>query len=140
MSLQITSTTPPTEPVAVDDVKARLRLTTTADDATIALQITAAREFAEKVTRRSLCFKSYAYIIDRFPFPHEPIRVPVPPLIAVTGITFLDSTLTEQTWDPADYFIAGKQSPALIVPVPGIIYPPTAHVPGAVEILSLIHI
>ena len=133
MSLQIT-TPPSAEPVTVDEVKARLRLTTTADDATIALQITAAREFAEKVTRRSLCVKSYAYILDRFPYPHEPIRVPVPPLIQITGITYLDETLTSQTWDPAEYFVAGKQSPGLIVPVPGLIYPATARVPGAVEV------
>ena len=129
-----TTVQPTTEPVAVDDVKARLRLTTTADDVTIAGQITQAREFAEKVSRRSLAYKSYSGFLDRFPFPHEPIRMPVPPIVSVTAIKFYDSTLTQQTWDPTEYWVASAQSPALIVPIPGLIYPPTASVPGAVEV------
>jgi uncharacterized phiE125 gp8 family phage protein len=133
MSLQIT--TPPTaEPVTLAEVKARLRLTTTDDDTTITSNITAAREFAEKVTRRSLVVKNYAYAMDRFPFPHEPIRVPAPPLVQVIAVKYLDYTLTQQTWDPSEYFIAQRQEPALIVPNPGLIYPDTARVPGAVEI------
>jgi uncharacterized phiE125 gp8 family phage protein len=137
MSLQIT-TQPTAEPVTVDEVKARLRLNSTADDATIAGHIMAAREFAEKVTRRSLAYKSYAYVMDRFPYPHEPIRVPVPPLIAVSAIKYLDATLTQQTWDPTEYFVGAMQSPAIIIPNPiaagGMVYPCTAPVPGAVEI------
>ena len=133
MSLQIV--TPPTvEPVTLDEVKARLRLTSTADDATISQQITAAREYAEKVTRRSLNVKSYAYFLDRFPYPHEPLRVPVPPLLSVTAIKYYDETLTEQTLATAEYWVAGQQIPALICPTPGNIWPPTARVPGAVEI------
>jgi uncharacterized phiE125 gp8 family phage protein len=133
MSLQII--TPPTaEPVTVAEVKARLRLTTTADDSVILSNITAAREFAEKATRRSLAYKSYAYFLDRFPCPSEPIRIPVPPLIAVTAIKYLDGTLTQQTWDPLEYFVAPMQSPALIVSKPTFIYPCAGPVPGAVEI------
>lgn len=133
MSLQIV--TPPTaEPVTVAAVKARLRLTTTADDANIALYISSAREFAERVTRRSLAAKSYALFMDRFPAPYEPIRLPAPPLTEVTAIKFYDDTLTQQTWDPTEYWVALNQSPALIVPTPGIVYPCAARVPGAVEI------
>lgn len=133
MSL-IIATGPTAEPVTLAEVKARLGLTSTVDDAKITQQITAAREFAEKETRRSLCVKSYTLVLDRFPYLHEPIRLPVPPLVSVTTITFLDSTLTPQTWDPTEYFVAAKQSPALIVPVPGNVYPCPVRVPGAVEI------
>lgn len=133
MSLQITA--PPTvEPVTLEEVKARLRLTTAADDGTILGHIVAAREFAEKVTRRSLTVKTYAFYMDRFPYPHEPIRVPVPPLVQVTAVKYLDSSLTQQTWDPVEYFVASNQSPGLIVPKPGLIYPSTGMVPGAVEV------
>src|ERR1041385_140985 len=133
MSLLITAP-PSVEPVTVAEVKARLGLTTTADDAKITSNITAAREYAEKVTRRSLAYKSYAYYPDGFPCPGEPIRVPVPPLIAVTAIKYLDSTLAQQTWDAAEYFVAAVQSPGLIVPKPGFVYPCPVSVPGAVEI------
>jgi len=133
MALQIT-TPPPTEPVTTAEVKARLRLTTTADDSTIASNIVSAREYAEKVTRRSLAYKSYAYFLDRFPCPGDPIRLPVPPLISVTAIKYFDSTLTLQTWDAAEYFVAPMQSPGLIITKPGFIYPCPGDVPGAVEI------
>ena len=133
MSLQIT--TPNTaEPVTLAAVKSRLRLTDTTDDALITSQIPVARLFAEKITRRSLALKTYAFSLDRFPDWQKPIRIPMPPLVSVLGITFLDSTLTQQTWDPADYYTASNQSPALIVPNPGYIYPPIARVPGAVEV------
>jgi uncharacterized phiE125 gp8 family phage protein len=133
MSLQII-TPPAAEPVTVAEVKARLRLTNAVDDAMIASHITAAREFAEKVTRRSLAYKSFAFFMDGFPCPSDPIRVPVPPLIAVSAIKYLDATLTQQTWDAAEYFVAAMQSPALIVAKPGFIYPCAGPVPGAVEI------
>lgn len=133
MSLQVV--TPPTsEPVALADVKARLRLTSTADDATITSQITQAREFCERVSRRSLAYKSYALFLDRFPYPHEPIRLPAPPLVSVSNVFYYDSTLTQQTWSPSEYWWTPAQSPALIVPKPGLIYPSPAHIPGAVEV------
>jgi uncharacterized phiE125 gp8 family phage protein len=133
LSLSITAG-PASEPVSVAEVKQALRLTTSADDSVITRNIKAAREFAEKETRRSLAAKSYLLSVDRFPYPHEPIRLPVPPLVSVTSIKFLDSTLTQQTWDSAEYFIADKQVPALIVPKPGFVYPSPVFVPGAVEI------
>src|SRR5690242_15085154 len=127
MSLQIV-TGPTAEPVTVDEVKARLRITSTNDDATIAAHITAAREFAEKETRRSLAYKSYALYLDRFPYPYEPIRVPVPPLVAVSAVKYLDPvTLVSTTWDPTEYLVSAVQSPGLIFPNPiaptGRVYP-----------------
>lgn len=136
MSLKIV-TPPSAEPVTVAEVKARLRLTSTADDATIAVQITAAREFAEKITRQSLALKSYKLLLDCFPWPHEPIRLPVPPLISVTAITYFDSVLNPQTWDSSEYGVYNigfVPAGGLIKPLPGFIYPVTGQVPGAVEI------
>lgn len=127
---------PPTaEPVTVDEVKARLRLTSTDDDAAISTYIVAAREHAERVSRRSLAAKEYVHVIDRFPPPSEPIRLPNPPLAAVSAITFIDSTLTSVAWDPSEYFVAANQAPALVVPKPGSTYPSTGNVPGAVAVL-----
>jgi uncharacterized phiE125 gp8 family phage protein len=133
MSLVII-TGPTAEPVTLAEVKTRLRLTDTTDDALITTQITAAREYAEKMTRRSLNYKTYAAFFDSFPDCGKPIRIPVPPLIAVTAVKYLDSTLTLQTWDPTEYYVAAQQSPALIVPTPANIYPCPASVPGCVEV------
>lgn len=133
MSL-IIETQPTAEPVTLAEVKARLRLTTTDDDATIAQHITAAREYAEKITRRSLAKKGYAAYFERFPAPGCPLRVPAPPLLTVDSIKYLDSSLTLQTWDPAEYYVADKQVPALIIPKPTFVYPCPALVPQAVEV------
>jgi uncharacterized phiE125 gp8 family phage protein len=135
MSLQIL-TPPSAEPVTVDEVKAVLRMsvTNTADDAMIAGNIVAAREQAEKVTRRSLASKSYLLSLDKFPSPGERFILPVPPLVSVESIKYLDSSLTQQTWDPAEYFLALNQTPGVIVPKPGQIYPCAVLVPGAVEV------
>jgi uncharacterized phiE125 gp8 family phage protein len=133
MSLQIEPTTI-TEPVTLAALKARMKLTSTADDTQLTGIITQAREIAERVSRRCLAYKSLAYTMDRFPYPHEPIRVPVPPLISLTSITFFDETVTEQTLDPSEYWVAAQQIPALIAPKPGIVWPPTARLPGAVTL------
>jgi hypothetical protein len=100
----------------------------------LAGQITQAREFCERVSRRSLAYKSYALSLDRFPYPQEPIRLPAPPLVYVAGITYYDPALALQTWDPTEYWWTPAQVPALIVPIPGLIYPSPAHIPGAVEV------
>jgi uncharacterized phiE125 gp8 family phage protein len=122
MSL-IVEVQPSAEPVTVQEVKDELRLSGTIDDAMISRKITAAREFAEKITRRSLVYKGYVNYLDRFPSPGQPIRVPAPPLISVTSVLYLDTALNTQTWDSAEYFVASKQSPGLIVPKAGLRLP-----------------
>jgi uncharacterized phiE125 gp8 family phage protein len=133
MSLQIEPTTI-TEPVTLAALKARMKLTSTADDTQLLGIITQAREIAERVSRRCLAYKFLAYIMDRFPYPHEPIRVPVPPLIKLVSITYLDETVTEQTLSPAEYWVAAQQIPALIAPMPTVVWPTTARLPGAVTL------
>lgn len=133
MGLQVT-VQPTAEPVTLQEVKDRLRLTSTADDAHITGLISTARDYAETITHRSLARKTYAVFFEKFPNIGEHIRVPAPPLISVLAIKYLDSTLTQQTWDASEYFVAGMQSPGLIVPKPGFVYPCPVRMPGAVEI------
>lgn len=121
-----------TEPVSLDVLKARLHLVSISDDASLTGIITQAREFAERVSRRALAYASYVTTLDRFPFPHEPIRLSMPPLISLTSITFYDDTLTLQTLDPSEYWTAPAQIPALIVPTPSNVWPCAGRVPGSV--------
>jgi len=141
MSLQITIDAA-AEPVTLAEVKARLNLTSTADDAKITQQITVARQFAEKVTRRSLAYKTYTLFMRRFPYITVPIHLPVPPLVSVNSINYLDETYTSQLWPGPgaiaplvpEYVVAPMQSPGLIYLAQNVIYPCTARVPGAVQI------
>jgi len=126
MSLQI-ETQPTAEPVTIDEVAAVLRLAPTAADVTMLTgYIKAARETAERITRRSLVQKGYVYYMDRFPWPGEVIKLPVPPLVSVASVKYLDNTLALQTWDPAEYFVGDKQIPAIIAPIFPNTYPFTA--------------
>lgn len=134
VTLQITAA-PSAEPVTLAEVKGNLNLTTTADDAKITRHITTAREFAERVMRRSLALKSYAAFYDSFR-PSFPLEVPMPPLISVTAVKYLDNTLMQQTWDPSEYAVQLLKSghPGVIVPAPTFVFPCAYLIPGAVEV------
>lgn len=140
MSIQrvvLTVTTPPSaEPVTLAEVKDRLGLSSTVDDSRITANITAARVYAERITGRSLAAKTYAAFYDYFPAPNHPLDIPAPPCISVVAVKYLDSTLTQQTWDPAEYTVASLKQPieAAIVPKANIIYPCPYGIAGAVEV------
>lgn len=75
-------------PVTLADAKAHLRVDYTTDDALITGLITAATDYVERYTRKSLCYKTYRYTIDTFPWgPIELPRQPVPAIIA-DGVTY----------------------------------------------------
>lgn len=125
---------PASEPVTIQEVKDLFRITTDSDDTLLGTALTSAREIAEKEMRRSLVYKGYCLYMDGFPSPSESIRVPYPPLIEVTSIKYLDSSLTLQTWDSAEYYTALMQEPGVIKPKPGKCYPWAACVPSSVEV------
>lgn len=128
---------PSVEPVTLNELKQHLRLDLafTDDDAMLTSYITAARQFAEKVTDLSIAVKSYAAFFNGFPRIGCPLMIPKPPLVTVTAIKYLDSSYTWQTWDPLEYFIAATQTPGIVVAKTPNIYPcPITGVPGAVEV------
>lgn len=125
---------PVTEAVSLDDVKAHIRLTSTIDDAMVTRLAKAARIRAEFISRRSLVYKGYVFTMDKFPSPGQDIRLPNPPLITLSSILYLDSDLEQQTWDAAEYNVGTKQSPAIVRPKSGHVYPIAADAPDAVEV------
>ena len=84
---------------------------------------------------QSLVLKGYSAFWDKFPWPFEPIRVPMPPLQSVTAIKYWDQVTQEQlTWTNTEYIVSLVNVPGLIVPLPGQLYPSTMPIPGAVEV------
>jgi uncharacterized phiE125 gp8 family phage protein len=75
-------------PVALADAKTFLRVDYTQDDALITGLLAAATDYAERYTRRSLCYKTFRYTIDTFPY--GPIEFPRQPVVPVTadGVTY----------------------------------------------------
>lgn len=132
-SLRI-ETQPVNEPVTVQDVKGIMRLDSSADDTMIAGLITSAREALEKRTGRSLVNKGYVAYFDRFPQPGQYLRIPMPPLVSVSAVNYLDQEQASQEWDSDEYIVASEQSPALILPKFPNVYPVAFFMPGSVQV------
>lgn len=106
--------TPPTAlAVSLDDVKLALRVTHNLEDTHIESLIKAATKFLEDRLGQQFITATWRLILDEF---DDEIRLPRPPLITVSSITYVDSGGTTQTLDAADYQINSSRMPALISP------------------------
>lgn len=130
-----------TEPVTLTEVKSRLRVTDTTDDALITQQITIARVFAEKIAGgRSLAGKAYAAYYECFPCTGYPLILPFPPVASVQAVKYLDpATQTWLTWNAIDttvtpnlpeYLVGTMQEPCVIVESWPYVYPDTFYIQG----------
>jgi uncharacterized phiE125 gp8 family phage protein len=94
-------TGPVKEPVELDDLtKVHLRVDPAgSDDALITNAIKAAREWAEAEMGRACMEQTLELRLPGFCGPY--IELPMPPLLEVVSVTYLDSAGVRQTWDPA---------------------------------------
>jgi uncharacterized phiE125 gp8 family phage protein len=135
----------------------------TQDDADIALLISAAREHAEAFCRRSfLVGEQWRMSLDHFPlaflgaegYTGRPlyelyqtegvylfgraqnlaVNIPMGPVTAITGITYLDPAGTQQTIDPTMYALQSDDVSAAIYPAYPNGWPATRNYPGAVQV------
>ena len=136
MSLQTVSGQTINEPVTLAALKARIKLTSTADDTQLTGLITAAREFSERISNRCLAPRQLVEYRDGFPYPTKELQIPRPPLVSVDKVEYLDDDYqTWLTWDPSEYWVALNNVPAILQPRRGFIYPSTlAHTAGCVRL------
>jgi len=150
---------PTVEPVSLDLLKRQCNVdaSMTDDDQLIAAYGIAAREYAEKYTRRAFLSQQWKITLDHFPaamysgtinpalrrdwcyysgiWQGMTIALPKPKCISVDSITYLDLTGTQQTLDPSTYRVDVNSTPARIVPAPGLYWPlNTLYVPGSVAV------
>lgn len=150
MAFALKQTTPPaSEPVSLADMKLHLRVDIDDDDALVQALISASRERAEDFTGRCFVPQTWTFGLDRFPGYHhisaapsradhdchgwdgmaqwnrsQTITIPRSPLIAITGIAYVDqSTLESITLDPSAYEIDTLSEPARLKPVYGANWP-----------------
>jgi hypothetical protein len=69
----------------------------------------------------------------RWPIDIQAIRVPLPPLQAVTSITYLDGNGVTQTIDPSTYRVL-LEEPGVIVPATGQSWPLAGYTVGSVTV------
>lgn len=110
-------TDPIVEPISLADAKKQCKVEFTDDDDLILALISAARDYAENITERSLCPQTWLMTLDSFPgpslmgapfgraysIPKHAIVLSRPPVQSITSITYLDTSATIQTMPPADY-------------------------------------
>lgn len=127
-----------TEPLSLVDIKAHCRVDVSDDDTLLTALGLAARQHAETFTHRALAPQTWDDKRDAFPCWYEPIVLPMPPVTAVSSITYVDTDGTTQTWSSANYTTdlpTGEwAAPARIVPVYQVSWPQTRRVINAVTV------
>jgi uncharacterized phiE125 gp8 family phage protein len=121
MSLKL-FTPPASEPVSPSEAKAHLRVDGSADDALITALIVAARQAAENITGRALVTQTWDLYLDAF---DPTIELPMPPLQAVTSISYTDTDGTVGTLAEAAYKVDTVSEPGRLIPAYGTEWPAT---------------
>jgi uncharacterized phiE125 gp8 family phage protein len=150
-------TPPAVEPVTLALAKSHCRIDADDEDALLPIYITAARQAAEKYTKRAFFNQTWQLSLDHFPifdcsatlptrnrqdwpfyssyWDGITIRLPRPTCVSVTSITYVDLTGTTQTLPTESYYVDTTSEPARIVPKPGEYWPYTqAYLPGSVQV------
>lgn len=134
--MQLVLVTPPTaEPLTAAEVKARLNIGSEVQDTAIDAFIKAARQTLDGWNGwlgRALVKQTWKMILDER-FPCEQISIPLPPLIAVDSVKYIDQNGIQQTMDPSRYQRLDGE-PGSIVPAYNLSWPSTRRQLGAVEV------
>lgn len=101
-------------------------------DAMIMRMQAQARAYCEYFTGLSLVQKVYEIALDAFP-PSE-IELPMPPVVQIEQITYVDADQAEQTVDPANYVLDDYQKPAWLLPAVDVPWPTAGSFINAVKI------
>lgn len=123
-------TGPATQPVSLAEAKAHLREDSSDFDTEIQAFVYAATQFVdgpEGFIGRALIDQTWDLYLDHFPgrsfrnaYPslrvrEQSIELPLPPLIEVIGVFYLDSSGTEQEFDAGNYIVDDASKPARII-------------------------
>lgn len=93
-------------PLTLDQAKAHLRVTGTSEDADIMAYLRAVvshLDGPEGLLNRALVTQTLVYTLDAFPARAPTFDLPLPPLISVTSVAYLDGEGASQTWAAANY-------------------------------------
>jgi len=121
-------TAPINEPVAAADVRAYLRMDSTAYDTTLGNYTTMARRQAEEYTRRAFINQTWYLMLDSSEI-GDIIKVPRPPLVSATITTYNDAGIPA-TQSAASYTVDTYSDPGRIYLNPGYTWNYTRELNG----------
>jgi uncharacterized phiE125 gp8 family phage protein len=106
-------TAPAVEPVSLDTAKIDLRVDHDDDDSLIADLIVACRQEAEDIARRAFVNRTLDLSLSGWPADGY-IRLPYPPAVSVTSITYYKDDNTSATMTAGDYILIADIDPAVV--------------------------
>ena len=132
---RLTWTTPSASIISVAELKSHLRVDFDDDDDLMSDLVVAAQAHIEGPEGIGLALapSTWSLSLDGFPA-DQVIAIPLGPVTAVTGITYLDTAGATQTLDLANVRIDLDGRPARITPALNKDWPDTADLVGAVKV------
>lgn len=131
--MSLTLVTGPTqEPLTLEEAKAQLRIDFDDDDALLRRLITAARQWVEGQTKRSLLTQTWDQTLD-YCWPDR-IRFERNPVISVSSVTYNDGSSPMTTLAASKYTVVTRRSASFIEPAYNEDWPDIITVPDAVRI------
>lgn len=124
---------PAAEPVLLDEIKKRLRITAYDFDVELTDLLTAARRQVEYDTHRKLITQTVAILFDDFPTVEE-MELRLAPISAVTSVAYTDTAGDPQTFASSNYSEDLTSTPPRLKVVDGVFWPAVDDVPNAVTV------
>jgi uncharacterized phiE125 gp8 family phage protein len=115
-------TGPTAEPVTLAECKVDLRVDHTADDTLITALIVNCRQEAELLARRSFVNQTLELSLSGWPCDNA-IRLPFPPLVSITSVTYTDVDNVSATMPCTDYIAIVDLEPGLVTLAKGKTWP-----------------
>ena len=131
----LTQLSPPAaEPLTLAEAKLHLRVDVdiTDDDSLITALIVAARQQAEHRTGRALVSQQWRYATDAFPV--DSLELPLPKLLSVQSVAYLDSAGARQTLANTEYDVITDELVGRLLPAFGKTWPSCRVRPGSVQV------
>lgn len=134
---------PTVEPCTVAELKAQARIDTAQaeEDGILQLYLTTARQQVERETGRQVMLATYEMRLDAFPctgsdwWDWQPgMKLPRPPLLALSAVTYVDDAGVIQTMDPADYVVDTASDPGRLLLAYNASWPSPRNQPHAVKV------
>lgn len=123
--MHLTLKTPPAAAVvSVEEAKAHLRVDGADEDSYITALVAKATRAAEQFCDRAFISQDWVLVLDAFPACGKMIKLPLPPLVSITKLDYVDASGASRTLAPEDYQVS-KRSPAVVAPAPGKSWPAT---------------
>lgn len=121
---------PGAEPVSTTEIKAQLRIDVADEDTLLGAYVTAAREWVEEQTRRSLITQTWKALYN-LPPSADRLALPRGPVQSITSVKSYDTLNAASTVTTTDYFLIGDE----LVLDYGILWPDDLRSTGGLEVI-----